>query len=54
MPSRDRREYADRERKDIAGEYAEERAEVLPALTAQHAATRAGKAVGDLERGDEG
>jgi hypothetical protein len=45
---------AEREREDVVREHVEERAEVLPALTAQHAAARAGEAVGDLERGDEG
>ncbi len=44
---------AEREREDVVGEHVEERAEVLPALSAQHAATRAGEAVGNLERGDE-
>jgi len=45
---------AEREREDVVREHVEERAEVLPALTAQHAPSRAGEAVGDLERGDEG
>jgi len=44
---------AEREREDVVREHVEERAELLPAQSAQHAAARAGEAVGDLERGDE-
>ena len=44
---------AEREREDIVRDDVERGAEMLPALSAQHAAARAGEAVGDLERGDE-
>lgn len=44
---------AKREREDVVSDDVERRAEVLPALSAQHAAARAGEAVRDLERGDE-
>ena len=44
---------AEREGENIVRDHVEGRAEVLAALSAQHAPARAGKAVRDLERGDE-
>jgi hypothetical protein len=44
---------AEWEREDVVRDDVERGAEMLPALSAQHAAARAGEAVGDLERGNE-
>jgi hypothetical protein len=44
---------AKRECEYVVREHVEERTEVLPTLTAQHAAARASETVGDLERSDE-
>jgi len=44
---------AEREGKNIVRDHVEGRAEVLAALSAQHAPARAGQAVRNLERGDK-
>lgn len=44
---------AEREGENIVRDHVEGRAEVLAALSAQHAPARAGQAIRNLERGDE-